>query len=39
MQLLRQTKTLMGVTVLAANFSDAEAIGAVPVYLATTKKT
>jgi hypothetical protein len=39
MQLLRQTKTLMWVTVLAANFSDAVAVGAVSVYLATTTKT
>jgi hypothetical protein len=39
MQWLRQTKTLIWVTVLAADFSDAEAVDAVPVYLATTTKT
>jgi hypothetical protein len=39
MQWFRQTETLIWVTVLAANFPDAEAVGAVPVYLATTTKT
>jgi hypothetical protein len=39
MQWFRQTKTLICVTVLAANFTDAEAVGADPVDLVTTKKT
>jgi hypothetical protein len=38
-QWFRQTKTLIWATVLVANFPDAEAVGALPVYLATTTKT
>jgi hypothetical protein len=39
MQWFRQTKTLIWVTVLAANFPGAEAVDTVPVYFATTTKT
>jgi hypothetical protein len=39
MQCFRQTKTLIWATVLAANMTDAEAVGADPVDLVTTKKT
>jgi hypothetical protein len=39
MQWFRQTKTLIWVTVLAAHFPDAEAVGAVPADLVTTKKS
>jgi hypothetical protein len=39
MQWVRQTKTLIWVTVLAVNFPDAEVVGAAPVYLASTTKT
>jgi hypothetical protein len=39
MQWFRQTKTLISVTVLAANFSDAEIVGAVPVDLVAATKT
>jgi hypothetical protein len=39
MQWFRQIKTLIWVTVLASNFPDAEAVGAVPADWVKTKKT